>query len=225
MSDTVKATVVMLNLGAGLYREMACDIINYPRVRGHTGLLTKFNGNGDCTPVKLGDSSLYTVLEMQSEDNCCIETTWKDLHDAATYWNEYGCTLTHVQRLKILKTAKWVKDSDIVYTFNDVLEYKDISWDGTLGDIKSLRCDGLVEFCYEWNNIDVWGEKAGNGVVNYSIVDFIGRHNYMVYVLGWQISLYPATQSGHERFWYNTWWHTTFNTMDIIEPSVGSITW
>jgi len=40
--------------------------------------------------------------------------------------------------------------------------------------------------------------------LNYSIVDHIIRHNYMNYVLGWQWPLYPATQSGHERLWYNT---------------------
>ena len=72
--------------------------------------------------------------------------------------------------------------------------------------------------------IYIWGDKE-NGVVNYSIVNHTIRHNWMNYVLGWQTCLYPATQSGHDRTLYNTSCHTTFNSMNIIEPNVGFITW
>lgn len=222
MSDTVKATVVMLKLGAGLYRNMGFP----PADRGHTGLLTKFNGNGDCTPVKLRDSSLYTVHEMQKSPSPgkCNTPTWKDFYDAATYWNEYSCTLTYVQRLKILKTAKWVESrgDDINYAgTSDVLLPE--SWNKTIKNITGLRCDGLVEFCYEWNNISVWGHKPPDVVPHYSIKYYTEEHNDIILGLGWYESLYPATQCAHEGS--NPEWDTKFNSMDIIEPSVGLITW
>ena len=27
-------------------------------------------------------------------------------------------------------------------------------------DIKSLRCDGIVEYCYEWQNVRIFGSDA-----------------------------------------------------------------
>ena len=30
-------------------------------------------------------------------------------------------------------------------------------WDGHLNTIERLRCDGLIEVCYEVNGVDVWG--------------------------------------------------------------------
>jgi len=53
--------------------------------------------------------------------------------------------------------------NDITYTALDMM--LDYSTNDTVNpaDIYKLRCDGVVEYCYEWNNISVWGiSNTGN---------------------------------------------------------------
>ncbi len=225
-SDTIKATVVMLNLGAGVCRAMAIPTL---KLRGHAGLLTKFNGI--CKPTDFINSSLYTVHEMQSSDDCCVTPTWKTFHDQATYWDEYGYDLTYIQRLKILQTAKWVEnkgsgDEKIKYTMSKVL--KPEVWSGSLATLKNLRCDGLVEFCYEWNEINLFGKKP-MALTNphYSIIAHIEEHNEgtMNLYFFWQPHLYPATQCGHENTYRGNKWETMFNSIEISNPDFGNIIW
>jgi len=85
--DTLKATVVLINLGVGLYRQNAIPLAD-PAL-GHTGLLTAFNGA--CTRTDLLDAQKYEVTEMQWSilGGGCVTTTWKAFHNAAPYWYEY----------------------------------------------------------------------------------------------------------------------------------------
>ena len=43
-------------------------------------------------------------------------------------------------------------------------------------DIEKLRCDGLVEYCYEWNYHEVWGYNSAN--YDISITSNVDSHNY-----------------------------------------------
>ncbi len=54
----------------------------------------------------------------------------------------------------IRETASELTMQAISYTFFSLLEYKDNP--GTYinpSEIDKLRCDGVVEYCYEWNNV------------------------------------------------------------------------
>jgi hypothetical protein len=60
---------------------------------------------------------------------------------------------------KIVSTGDQMgkKGNAIAYTFASMLEHKGNTWNGTVNDIHSLRCDGVVEFCYEKNDQRVCG--------------------------------------------------------------------
>ena len=42
------------------------------------------------------------------------------------------------------------------------------NWDGTLTHIKALRCDGIIEVCYEYNDIDVWAMRRNFGGISFN---------------------------------------------------------
>lgn len=66
-------------------------------------------------------------------------------------------------------------DGTIGYIWEDAIDGDGIglNWDGTIGDIDQLRCDGLVEVCYELANVEVWGRNGAN----YLIQNFAAEHN------------------------------------------------
>ena len=51
------------------------------------------------------------------------------------------------------------KGSAIGYTFINMLDHKGNTWNGTINDIQRVRCDGVVEFCYEKN-----GQRVSSGI-------------------------------------------------------------
>jgi hypothetical protein len=54
------------------------------------------------------------------------------------------------------------KGTGISYTFMNMLKHKGNAWNGTVNDIHSVRCDGVVEFCYEKNGQRVCGGINSN---------------------------------------------------------------
>ncbi|MDY0281673.1 MAG: hypothetical protein RBR35_14065 [Salinivirgaceae bacterium] len=217
-NDVCKATVVMIKLGAAVYREMSI----FPQSRGHAGLLTYFFG--PCTAANLVDASKYEVTEMQAGPDDCISTTWKIFHGAtAAYWGAYDCSQTYVDRLKVLAVAKYILNDfsgqNINYTLTDVLEPN--SWDGLLHHVESLRCDGLVELCYEWNGLSVWG-KLVNGNPHYSIITYTREHN--AFLNDWKKILFPSTQCGWEHTYRGLNWETQLSPTGVVAP-LGDIIW
>ncbi|MBU0677922.1 MAG: hypothetical protein KJ626_07365, partial [Verrucomicrobia bacterium] len=216
-NDVNNATIVLLKLGSALHREMA----GWPENRGHAGLLTAFNGN--CTASDLIDSSKYEVTEMQSSPNDCVHTTWQAFHSASsTYWWQYDCSQTFVNRLKVLLVAKYIFNDtggETEYCLTDVLEPN--AWDGDLTDVESLRCDGLPELCYEWSGLSVWG-KIVSGSTHYSIISYTQEHNEFLW--DWKKHLFPATQCGWETTYKGVNWDTQFSLSDVVRP-LGAITW
>ena len=93
--------------------------------------------------------------------------------------------------------------------------------DGRLNTIAELRCDGLVEVCYEINGVEVWGMagRPPDGGVHYDITDVADFYSYNEFTgnwtqgpneypdnleehndfddWGWEDTLMPATQCGH----------------------------
>ena len=226
--DYATATVVMLNLGIGLYREMKRHTFSS---RGHTGLLTSYKGK--CVRDELRDSSKYNVTEMEYEKNRCVITSWRDFYhkvygDPITAnWGPHGRVLDYVSRLKILGAADLVRNNQAIhYIFDHVLE-PDPWTTGQLCQISGLRCDGLVEVCYEFYGLglDAWGKRSG-GTVNYSIKTNLPEHNDSAFLsVPWEYHLFPATQCGKETTGKGTVWDTTFVELLAIEPPLGSMIW
>jgi|GEM_PF-3392055 len=147
----------------------------------------------------------------------------------------WGCftnpAITYIERLKILEAAKSLaaRAPGIGYTgVNAVLGNNNLQepgdWDGKLNTIANLRCDGLIEVCYEINDVDVWGmvRTPDSAIVHYDITEYtdeweyhpvgggwdheanglpdnLEEHNDFDSIPGdWKDTLQPATQSGHE---------------------------
>lgn len=69
--------------------------------------------------------------------------------------------LTPAQRRAIADTAYALLRKDIRYTAADMMNYKwnpddpNVDWNGGIDMIWNIRCDGVVEYCYERNGVQV----------------------------------------------------------------------
>jgi len=212
--DDTKATVVMINLANAVYRD---NMIWSQAARGHSAIVWKFDG--PLTRENLSDDQKFKIIEMQGPT--------KDLSLATITKNQkypaYGCfsnlSISNEQRLRVIQTARALANRSITYTaVNAVLP---ANWGGTLNAITGLRCDGLVEVCYEINGVQVWGMErdAENHTVHYPInaqddnwtynatfgtwteksnnmPDNLEEHNDFDNA-GWTDTLMPATQCGN----------------------------
>ena len=195
-NDQCNATVVMMNLGNAVYRDN--DVYAALSIdRGHAALVYKFIGS--CCLNDLNNDDKYLIIEMAVPASNKTLTTMTQ--DNGNFYNAecYGCftnpTITYRQRLGVLSAAKTLASRHVGYTAANALKPK--KWNGKLNTITDLRCDGLVEVCYEINGVDVWG-KTTNGTTDYSIVNFLTEHNVFGTVI-WDDTLQPATQCGHKR--------------------------
>jgi len=83
---------------------------------------------------------------------------------------------------------------------------------------EGLRCDVVVEACYELLGCNVWG-KIVSGSTHYDISysdTYKDEHNetHQFDIVEWEENLYPATQCGHESGERGTSW----NSMFTLEP-------
>jgi len=195
-ADTVKATVVMINLGNAVYRYGG----GVAAGRGHAALVTSFLG--PCTRDNLMNDARFQITEMPGyghgpERNLLTNITAAPGLDA---WGCYTNTadISYVARLSILCWAAGIMNraADIGYCHEDAMEPEE--WDDHLNTIENLRCDGLVEVCYEANGINVWGRIIGGSAPRYDIRndDFQEDHGDFGN-LWWANTLVPATQCGH----------------------------
>jgi hypothetical protein len=65
-------------------------------------------------------------------------------------------TLTFSQRKAIMATAQQVADAYIYYTYFSALDPLTSARPITIANIDNLRCDGVVEYCYEVNGHQSW---------------------------------------------------------------------
>ncbi|MGI6124208.1 MAG: PKD domain-containing protein [Acetivibrionales bacterium] len=171
VSDTVKATVVQINLGNAVYRENALWYLGMTE-RGHSGIVTDFVGA--VTREDLLNPTKFRVTEMNGPHVVSLATITDDPDLIA--WGCYAnvSQMTFAKRLQIVKMAKELvgRAVSIDYTAGNVV--RPVDWDGTSGNITHLRCDGLVEVCYELNEINVWARArsiGGTTTYNYPIQD------------------------------------------------------
>jgi hypothetical protein len=211
--DQVECTVVMINLGNAVYRQ--ADIPG-GWDRGHAALVVGYTGQ--CTHADLTEDSNFLLIEMDGPtDNKTLDTITQ-----ADQLVPMGCytkpTITLEQRLKVILTARALvnRAPHIAYCLEDALLPE--PWNGTVPGVNKLRCDGLIEMCYEMNGIMVWGAIEG-GPPGYGITQptFQEQHNRFGWVI-WQDTLQPATQCAYENEYWTDLWDTTFQMQYLCEP-------
>ena len=178
-SDTVKVTVVMMNLGNAVYRE-AFKAGSPLKERCHAAIPYRFVGElkkqNIMDPKKYYICALPEVSGIKYLDNVTE-------HEGLDYWYCYTNPFVgYSSRLKILRVVWWIMNrwEGQHYVWSDQIRPMNSTWDGTLSDIKGMRCDGIVELAYEYNNIMVWGKIVeGDPNPHYSIRNpaYLEEHN------------------------------------------------
>ncbi|MBN1670148.1 MAG: Ig-like domain-containing protein [Kiritimatiellae bacterium] len=100
------------------------------------------------------------------DDKCVYRTMTEHKATAETWYGAYTAEgdISTSKRDSIVDTANDIcNDPDISYQAGDALTHE--TNPGTtieVNEITGLRCDGLVEYCYEKNDVWIWG-KTDNG--------------------------------------------------------------
>jgi hypothetical protein len=215
--DDCKATVVMINLANAVYRDNGWPAIGS---RGHAALVSRYAGT--CTKADLTNDANFILVEMDGPTDNTDLTTMTQQQGLACYGCFSNPSITYIQRLRIISAARALvqRANDIGYTPGNAVTPED--WNGHLDAITGLRCDGLVEVCYETNGVEVWGmERDPDGhTVHYDIhdqtntwdynaslgtwsagangaPDNLEEHNDFDAIGDWDDTLQPATQCGH----------------------------
>ncbi len=217
IADTVKATAVMVNLGNAVYRDNEVGWGVDPE-RGHAAIVYKYTGA--CAQDAFDSADNFGIIAMKGPSG---DKTLANITNSGDPC--YGCytnvsDITYAKRIAIIKTAKELAEREIEYeALNALIPHK---WDGAINSITDLRCDGLVEVCYELNGINVWAMKRNyyGMSYNYDISDWIDILEYDNHVWqsgannkndnleehndfdvgdenDWNDTLQPATQCGY----------------------------
>jgi len=264
-NDVNKATIVMLNLGNVVGREVNSDAL---AERGHTSIVGRYNGV--CMKDSLVNASQYTLYESDGSDNwggtepgsqeallthittCPDRDYFGSLTPFLTsYYNSSSMPNTvagYTIRLKILLVARRLIDNtaSIGYTkFNTVLPG---SWNGDLSTVTDLRCDGFVEVCYEWCDVNSWGRIVG-GSAQYSLLTAANQDDHNKWAWGddpedgdsdFWAWLMPVTQIGYADTYIGshyppysggvfnytsnnfegTFWESAFSEQQLVKPTL-----
>ncbi len=226
--DDNAATLVMINLANAAYRPN--DILGggwvWVSEQGHAAVLVRLNGS--CTRPSLTNWANYMVIVMQSRGPTIARLSSFTSREPDYWGTVVNPNVTYVGRLRILAVAQGILDhaNQIGYPLLSGKLVKPTDWDRTLTGLTGLRCDGLVEVCYEMSDVDAWGEIV-SGAAHYDITvsdAFFQEHNETSwYVSDWPRYIFPATQCGRAGVWRGTtyrgvYWDTQMQTQQVIQP-------
>ncbi len=145
-----------LEVADAVYRDKGS--LNY----NHAALYIGYNS----TDLGLFDEIIQASMDIVHVN--VFSTIWN--HDEHLFQGAYELSgLDFQKRQDIIVTAKDLVIAEIPYVNNFTLDALDYSED--LGDntriaieyIDALRCDGTVEYCYEYNDNDVWDQATTDG--------------------------------------------------------------
>lgn len=110
-----------------------------------------------------GDGGQELVYEIKGADSYGVNLySFSSFLGSNTYLGAFTTSdMTLDKRTAVLKTAADLDaETDIEYVWYDMLNH--ISNPGyyvSVSEITHIRCDGVPEYAYEWNNIWVWGKS------------------------------------------------------------------
>lgn len=120
----------------------------------HTGVFSGVSG-----------SHVPRVMEAKGEalpssDDTTVEVDLYEFNGPSqTYYGAYtksNLTVNFTGRKSIVATASSLVDAYKSYVIFDALDYYGASFDGSIAGISYIRCDGVVEYCYEANGYILW---------------------------------------------------------------------
>lgn len=126
-------------LGCPVYRDGAVLGLNW-----HAGLIAT-NSILDDLPIYHVPNQ-YDGVERDSFSNFINENNFMGMYD-------YPNSIEHTSKELIVSMAARLSCYNVYYSLTKQLEYKSTVQEGSYiepRDILSLRCDGLVEYCYEY---------------------------------------------------------------------------
>jgi hypothetical protein len=150
--------------------------------------------------------SIYRAYECRGDGPVTYSTMDSFIGDEDYLGSYYSSTVdTESERDAIIDTADdiWLYNESLSYTWADCLNpvSGDIGSYISFDEIDELRCDGLVEYAYEWNNFWVWG-RTSDGTqytspthFDISYVGYYDEHNNLGKDDPW-FELSPYVQKG-----------------------------
>ncbi len=202
-TDVIKLTVVKLHLGTATYRALGNKVADNFGWDDHAGLIAEYTGARAFH--RLEDPRWWNVYEMEST-GFKINTFDKHIKDADAE-EHYGCwsidNLSDSKRNEIIYNAVRLEEEGVLYPETTALipNYAiapntatglntALGTEMVLISVQKLRCDALVELCYELTGTEIWGPNG----VKYLIQNFPEEHND----LGWTDpdELSPRSQRG-----------------------------
>lgn len=105
------------------------------------------------------------VIDMPGSNSSIVERGWSAFLGGEPYRGTYkpkSNLLSHHDRIAVVAMARILKTKDISYTFDKQLD-ADLSTATTKiqpDDITKIRCDGLIEYCYEYYGYRIFGSDT-----------------------------------------------------------------
>ncbi len=162
---------------------------------GHTGIMAGTDSSHDLRILEMAKNGVDIGVQ---------HNHWSGM-TGYEYWGAYtpsNVDLTFQQRRNIVDTAVELVGYSIGYPalpWPDLLRYHS-NPGATIepNEVSQLRCDGVVEYCYEFNGVWVWGKNGSHYDV--SRKDYVVEHNDF-YEPFWpyypNVETAPVVQCGH----------------------------
>ncbi|KWX86349.1 hypothetical protein AMQ83_19415 [Paenibacillus riograndensis] len=134
-----------------------------------------------------------------------VHSTFDSFKDSQYFYGWFtNPSITATKRSQIINTAAAMNaDPDITYTAQAQLMYDNTGSTGYVQvyEITDIRCDGVIEYAYEYNDLYVWGHSS-NGTSSGNPTDFdisskanVQFHANLGYDQPW-IEVSPRVQRG-----------------------------
>lgn len=118
----------------------------------HAGIITEANSTKES----------ITSIVHHSGEGVVGSVNYNTFENGNNFKGVYRKTTSTTTRGSIVRTADQLTTEAIAYTFTSLLTYRDGMLSNSLihpEDITGIRCDGVVEYCYEYNNVII---RAGS---------------------------------------------------------------
>ena len=121
---------------------------------------------------------ILRVVEVCSLSYAVHDNTWDVVNDNPDYeyWGVFtpnNVEMTFQKRKDVMNTAVWLIGEDIgypVFPDLDLLRHTDNPGERIEpNEITDLRCDGLIEYAFEYNDIMIWGENGTSNPQNFDV--------------------------------------------------------
>lgn len=113
--------------------------------------------------MELPSASMTLPIVHHSGSGKVTYCQWGTFLDGKNFMGVYKpkVNLTDSSRFLAVSTAREMVSANIGYTLTNQVNFK-LPEGGYIRvpDIVSVRCDGVVEYCYEWNNLRVYGSDS-----------------------------------------------------------------